>query len=102
MLMRTALLTIMFLFFCAGSSFGQAQMIAHWPLDGNTQEVINGLHGIPSDEGVSWVTNDPQRGQVMQLDGVAGVVNLPSEIWTNPADTNTTITCWYNYFGGIN
>jgi hypothetical protein len=102
MLMRTALLSILFLLFCAASGYAQAQLIAHWPLDGNTQEIINGKHGVPSASGVSWVTDDPQRGQVMQLDGVAGTVTLPEEIWTDPADTNTTITCWYNFAGGAN
>jgi hypothetical protein len=98
--MRTLLLSVAVLLLCAGTASAQAELIAHWPLDGNTQEVVNSLHGIPSATGVSWVTNDPQRGQCLMLDGVTGIVNLPSEIWTVPEDTNTTITCWFNWAGG--
>jgi hypothetical protein len=96
MLMKITLLSILVVLFCAGTSFAQTQMIAHWPLDGNTQEVVNGKHGVPSPAGVSWVNDDPQRGQVMKLDGISGTVKLPSVLWTNPADTNTSITCWFN------
>jgi hypothetical protein len=100
--MRTLLLSMLVLLFCMGTASAQAELIAHWPLDGNTQEVVNSLHGIPSATGVSWVTNDPQRGSVLMLDGVSGIVTLPSEIWTVPEDTNTTITCWFNWAGGVN
>ena len=100
MLMRITLLSILVALFCAGASLAQTQMIAHWPLDGNTQEVVNGKHGVPSTSGVSWVNDDPQRGQVLQLDGVSGVVTLPSEIWGPDADSNTSITCWFNWAGG--
>ena len=98
--MRTLLLSVLVLLFCVTTASAQAELIAHWPLDGNTQEIINGLHGIPSASGVSWVSDDPQRGQVLMLDGVSGIVQLPSEIWTVPEDTNTTITCWFNWAGG--
>jgi hypothetical protein len=98
--MRTLLLSVLVLLFCVTTASAQAELIAHWPLNGNTQEVINNLHGIPSATGVSWVTDDPQRGQVMLLDGVTGFVTLPSEIWTVPEDTNTAITLWYNFAGG--
>lgn len=100
--MRTLLLSVIVLLFCAGTVSAQAELIAHWPLDGSTQEVINNLHGIASATGVGWVADDPQRGHVLQLDGVSGVVTLPSEIWTVPEDTNTTITCWFNWAGGAN
>lgn len=100
--MRALLLSVLVLLFCVTTASAQAEMIAHWPFNGNTQEVINGLHGIPSATGVSYVTDDPQRGHVLLLDGHTGVINLPSEIWTEPADTNTSITCWYNWAGGLN
>jgi hypothetical protein len=99
--MRTLLLSVLVLLFCVTTASAQAEMIAHWPLDGNTQEVINGLHGIPSATGVSYVTDDPQRGHVLLLDGHTGYITLPSEIWTVPEDTNTTITCWFNWAGGV-
>ncbi len=95
--MRITLLSILVVLFCASTGYSQ---IAHWPLDGNTQETVGGKHGIPSTSGVSWVGDDPQRGQCVLLDGVAGVITLPSVIWTNDADTNTTITCWFNWAGG--
>ena len=97
--MRITLLSILVVLFCASAGYSQ---IAHWPLNGNTQEIIGGKHGIPSTAGVSWVTDDPQRGSVLKLDGVEGIVTLPSVIWQNDADTNTTITCWYNWAGGAN
>jgi hypothetical protein len=98
--MRTLLLSVAVLLFYVGTVSAQAQLIAHWPLNGNTQEVVNNLHGIPSATGVSWINDDPQRGQCVMLDGVSGIINLPSEIWTTPEDTNTTITCWFNWAGG--
>ena len=97
--MRTLLLSALALVFCYTFGFSQ---IAHWPLDGNTQEIIGNKHGIPSTSGVGWVNDDPVRGKVMKLDGVSGFVTLPQVIWENPADTNTTITCWFNYAGGGN
>ncbi len=99
MLMRITLLSILVLLFCTSTSYSQ---IAHWPLDGNTQEIIGGKHAVPSPSGVSWVDDDPQRGQVLQLDGMTGFVSLPSVIWENETDTNTTITCWFNWAGGAN
>ncbi|MBL7113279.1 MAG: T9SS type A sorting domain-containing protein [Bacteroidales bacterium] len=96
--MRTILLSFLVVLFFASSSNSQ---IAHWPLDGNTQEIIDGKHGVPSTSGVSWV-NDPIKGQCVQLDGVEGIITLPSVIWENETDTNTTITCWFNWAGGSN
>jgi hypothetical protein len=97
--MRITLLSFLVLLFCVGTSYSQ---IAHWPLDGNTQEIIDGKHAVASPTGVSWVDNDPQRGQVLQLDGMTGYVTLPSVIWESETDTNTTITCWFNWAGGAN
>ena len=95
--MRTILLSLLVVLFCASAGYSQ---IAHWPLDGNTQEIIAGKHGVPSTAGVSWVTDDPQRGECLLLDGVEGLVNLPHDLWTVPEDTNTTITVWFNWAGG--
>ncbi len=96
--MRTILLSFLLVLLFAGTINAQTP-IAHWPLDGNTQEIIDGKHAIASTAGVSWV-DDPVKGQCAKLDGVEGVINLPSVIWENDADTNTTITCWFNWAGG--
>jgi hypothetical protein len=98
--MKRILLSTLLVVLFAGMSLAQTP-IAHWPLDGNTQEIINNKHGIPSTAGVSWV-NDPGKGQCLLLDGVEGIVTLPSVIWESEADTNTTITCWFNWAGGGN
>ncbi|MBN2699470.1 MAG: T9SS type A sorting domain-containing protein [Bacteroidales bacterium] len=96
--MKHSLLSIFLGILFAGTTLAQTP-IAHWPLDGNTQEIIGNKHGVPSTGGVSWA-NDPVRGQCLQLDGVEGMVTLPSVIWESEADTNTTITCWFNWAGG--
>jgi hypothetical protein len=98
--MRALLLSSLVFLFCLTTTSAQQGLIANWPFDGSTQEVINNLHGIPTASGVSYVTDDPQRGHVLLLDGVSGYITLPSEIWTVPEDTTTTITCWYNWAGG--
>lgn len=98
--MKKSLLSLLVMVLFAGMAMAQTP-IAHWPLDGNTMEIINNKHGIPSTGGVSWVT-DPAMGQCVKLDGVEGIITLPSVIWETEADTNTTITCWFNWAGGGN
>ena len=95
--MKTLLLSAVLMVFFAGMLVAQTP-IAHWPLNGDTEEIIGFKNGIQVG-GVSWVT-DPKVGDCASFDGIDGVINLPAVIWESKTDTNTTITCWFNWAGG--
>ncbi|UCH14892.1 MAG: laminin G domain-containing protein, partial [Bacteroidales bacterium] len=69
---------------------------AWWPLDNNANDELGTQHGI-TNEGVSFV-NDQIRGQVMQLDGESGFVQLPVGLMESVNDV--TITCYFKWAGG--
>lgn len=77
-----------------------AALTAHWPLDdggGSTAtDVQNGLDGT-LEGGAALTTGDIARGNVLELDGVDGAVDLTDHV----AEFNTlgsgTITGWYLY-----
>lgn len=87
------------LFVLAAVTFSAAafSQVAHWPLDTDTRDVVGVNHGTPSLNGVSFV-NDAERGDVMLLDGVEGIVTLPSDLFKGM--DNATISCWFNFSGG--
>ncbi len=94
--MKTILLTISAIMFVANISFAQ---IAKWPLDQDTKDAVGSNHGIPSENGVAFVTDDI-RGKVLELDGVTGFITLPEGIFTGAEDA--TVTCWFKWSGGAN
>jgi len=94
--MKKSLLLIVVIAMFAAAAHSQ---IAHWPLDTDTRDVISVNHGTPSLGGVSFV-EDASRGSVMLLDGVEGIVTLPSNLLSGM--DNGTITCWFNFSGGAN
>lgn len=96
--MRTLLLSAIALILGLGTASAQ-ELKYEWPFDGSTQEVMNSKHGTPVGNGVNWV-DDADRGQVLQLSGEDSYIQLPSPLWEEGQDTNTTITCWYNWAGG--
>jgi hypothetical protein len=69
--------------------------IHQWPLKGNLSDVVTGQTAVAVDTGVgaagiSYVT-DPDRGQVLKLDGSA-YVKLADSLFQTISDF--TITCW--------
>ena len=87
------------LFVLAAVTFTAAafSQVAHWPLDTDTRDIVGVNHGTPSLNGVSFV-DDAERGEVMLLDGVEGIVTLPSDLFSGM--DNATLTCWFNFSGG--
>lgn len=94
--MKKSLLFVLFMAAMTAASFSQ---VAHWPLDTDTRDIVGVNHGTPSLNGVSFV-DDAQRGGVMLLDGVEGIVTLPSNLFSGM--DHATITCWFNFSGGAN
>jgi hypothetical protein len=63
------------------SSYNVSGQIALWPFTENTKDNVGIFNGTPSASGVSFVT-DSERGNVMLLDGVSGMITLPAQfIW---------------------
>jgi hypothetical protein len=94
--MKKSLLFVLVLAVFTAAGFSQ---VAHWPLDSDTRDIVGINHGTPSLSGVSFV-NDAARGDVMLLDGVEGIVTLPSNLFADM--DNATLTCWFNFYGGAN
>ena len=94
--MKKSLLLVLVAAVFTTAGFSQ---VAHWPLDSDTRDIVGVNHGTPSLNGVSF-TNDAQRGDVMLLDGVEGIVTLPSNLFADM--DNATITAWFNFSGGAN
>lgn len=92
--MKKSLLLILAMVTFAAASYGQ---IAHWPLDTDAGDIVGINHGIESLNGVEWF-DDAERGQVLKLDGVDGIITLPDGLFTGL--DNATITCWFNFAGG--
>jgi hypothetical protein len=92
--MKRALLCLLAMAVFSTAGFSQ---VAHWPLDTDTRDIVGISHGTPSLNGVSFV-DDAQRGAVMQLDGVEGIVTLPSDLLKDM--DNATFSCWFNFGGG--
>jgi hypothetical protein len=81
----------------AGISAAGYSQVVHYPLDSDTRDAVGSNHGTPSLNGVSFV-NDEVRGDVLLLDGVDGIVTLPSDMLAGM--DNATISCWFNFAGG--
>ncbi|MBA7546619.1 hypothetical protein ES705_39011 [subsurface metagenome] len=92
--MKNSLLLILAIVTFTASSYSQ---VAHWPLDQDANDITGENHGVPTENGVSFV-NDPERGEVMLLDGIEGYVTLPSYMLSGM--DNGTFTCWFNFYGG--
>ena len=97
--MKTLLLSTMLTVFVASMLVAQTP-IAHWPLDGDAIDII-GNKQATLQGGVSWIS-DNERGDCAKFNGTDGYIQLPSVIWESKTDTNTTITCWFNWAGGAN
>ena len=68
---------------------GTADLVAYWPLNGDTKESISGT--MPSNTvGASWVSSN--KGQGLKL--TAGFVEYPSISALNMASGNITVSCW--------
>ncbi|MDI6450485.1 LamG-like jellyroll fold domain-containing protein [Anaerobaca lacustris] len=57
----------------ATSTYGE--LVARWPLSGNTQDVVRGHHGTLV--GGAAFVQDPDRGTALQADGTSGHVLIP-------------------------
>ncbi|MBN1186848.1 MAG: T9SS type A sorting domain-containing protein [Bacteroidales bacterium] len=99
--MKKILLLFVIVLFFANIMRSQTP-IAHWPLDDNANDIIDGKNGTVVG-GVQFL-NDPDRGDVAYFDGVDGVIELPSLIYGDTTEiksiANTTISCWFNWDGG--
>ena len=97
---KILLLFVNVLFFA--SIINSQTPIAHWPLDDNANDIIDGKNGTVVG-GVQFL-NDADRGDVAYLDGVDGVIELPTSIFGDTTEiksiANTTISCWFNWDGG--
>lgn len=91
--------TLLFVIVAALFTAAGFSQLVHWPLDTDTRDVVGVNHGTPSLNGVSFV-NDAVRGDVMLLDGVEGIVTLPSNLFSGL--DHATLTCWFNFSGGAN
>lgn len=70
-----------------------AALIAHWPLDGDAQDVVDGHHGILV--GGAAFVEDADRGIVLSVDGVDGHVAVPhAEDMEFAASDSYTIAAW--------
>lgn len=95
---KILLLSTLLMVFFAGILL--AQPIAHWPLDDNANDIIGGKNGTVVG-GVQFL-NDAERGDVAYLDGVDGIIELPSVLYEDTTIASTTIGCWFNWEGGAN
>ncbi|MES2487089.1 MAG: LamG-like jellyroll fold domain-containing protein [Bacteroidota bacterium] len=68
---------------------GTADLLAYWPLDGDTKESVSGA--MPSNTvGASWVSSN--KGQGLKL--TAGFVEYPSISALNLTSGSITVSCW--------
>jgi hypothetical protein len=72
-----------------------ADLIANWPLDADAEDIIGGQDGILV--GGAQITDDPERGRVLGVDGIDGRVEIPhsDELVFEPTDS-FTIAAWLN------
>jgi len=70
-----------------------AALIAHWPLDGDAQDVVDGHHGTLV--GGAAFVEDSDRGIVLSVDGGDGCVVVPhAEDMEFAASDSYTIAAW--------
>jgi len=72
-----------------------ADLVANWPLDADAKDIIGGHDGILV--GGAQITDDPERGRVLSVDGIDGRVEIPhsDELVFEPTDS-FTIAVWLN------
>ena len=76
-------------------SDASADLVANWPLDADAKDIIGGHDGILV--GGAQITDDPERGRVLSVDGIDGRVEIPhsDELVFEPTDS-FTIALWLN------
>ena len=67
-------------------------LVSWWKFEGNYNDSVGTNNGVPS--GGASIVNDPQRGSVLQLDGINGYIGIPSSPSLN-ALSNTTVSMWF-------
>ena len=72
-----------------------ADLVANWPLDADAKDIIGSHDGILV--GGAQITDDPERGRVLSVDGIDGRVEIPhsDEMVFEPTDS-FTIAVWLN------
>ena len=72
-----------------------ADLVANWPLDADAKDIIGSHDGILV--GGAQITDDPERGRVLSVDGIDGRVEIPhsDELVFEPTDS-FTIALWLN------
>ena len=76
-------------------SDASADLVANWPLDADAKDIIGSHDGILV--GGAQITDDPERGRVLSVDGIDGRVEIPhsDELVFEPTDS-FTIAVWLN------
>jgi len=83
---------------CLASMLGiagtaSAALIAHWPLNGDAKDVVDGHHGTLV--GNAAFVKDADRGTVLRVDGVSGHIEVPnSPDMVFNASASYTIMAW--------
>ncbi len=80
-------------------------LIAHYTFDDGTANDSSGFGNDGTLEGTAAVVNDPQRGNVLSLDGSGGKVDLGNPASLDIVGGGITITAWVNMNvagGGVN
>jgi len=72
-----------------------ADLVAHWPLDADAKDIVGGHDGILV--GGAQITDDPERGRVLSVDGIDDRVEIShsDELVFAPTDS-LTIAVWLN------
>ncbi|MCU0913143.1 MAG: discoidin domain-containing protein [Planctomycetes bacterium] len=70
-------------------------LVANWLFDGNFNDSAGTNHGAP--KGDAKIVSDPQRGQVLELDGTGDYVEVPHSASLNITGDKLTMTVWVNH-----
>jgi len=70
-------------------------LVAHWQFEGNCNDSAGTNHGTPL--GDAKIVTDPDRGQVLELDGTGDYVEVPNSPSLNLTGDQLTMAVWVNF-----